>query len=251
MKTMTALLAILAVGCRPMPVRQMAGDGAPEAATSDLARSDDLLEDLRLLQRGAAAGDGASALLWLGRVSEPRATVSQRMLARTVLEERLTRPPLRDRSGRDLTAQVREQLALSWRLQDPVSAERARRVAAGHPWTPAEASAPETPQDGFWLEERGTVWAGGHDRLYATTGLLAFLVDETGGPVFRGTHVWMRNLDVRTAYVSCGPASLYNRALRPGEALMAPIDLRAVGAGTFTTGLDLTVRAWRRPINAP
>lgn len=246
MKPMTTVLLMAAVGCSPVPVRQMAADGAPESMTGEHPRRDDPLQELRQLQRKAMEGDGRSSLLWLGRVSEPQATLSQRMLARTVIEGLLERSRLRD-----LAAEVRQQLALSWRLQEPISAERARRVAAGQPSGILASAVAEPGQDGFWLEERATVWAGGHDRLYLTTGVLAFLVDEGGEPVFRGTHVWVRNLDIRTAYVSCGPASVYNRALRPGEALLAPIDLRVVGAGTFTTGVDVTVRAWRRPVYGP
>ena len=251
MKTIwTVPLVMATLGCSHGLVRQMAGDGAPEAATAERPHRSDPLDELRILQRGAADGDGPSALLWLGRVSEPRATLSQRMLARTLIEGWLGRSRFKDASGRDLTAQVREQLALSWRLQEPVSPERARRLAAGESTRPAVAAVAD-PKEGFWLEERGTVWAGGHDRLFLTTGVLAFLVDESGEPVFRGTHLWIMNLDARTAYVSCGPASVYNRGLKPGEAFLAPIDMRVVGTGTFTTGVDLTVRAWRRPVHAP
>lgn len=233
---------LLAVGCSPVPVRPMAGDGGGETETTEPPRSDDPIEDLRRLQCAAAGGDGRCALLWLGRVGEPRATLSQRMLARTMVEDLLARGPLRDPSGRDVTAQVRDQLALSWKFHEPVSPERARRIAAGEP----RRAFDEAPMaDGFWLEERGTVWAGGHDRLFLTTGLLAFLTGPGGEPVFRGTHLSLRNLGLRTVYVSCDAAAEYNRPLRPGESLVASVDLRVVGTGTYTTGVDVSVRAWR------
>ena len=124
-----------------------------------------------------------------------------------------------------------------------VHAEAYRR-AGGTTQIPASGTPTPTLQpsmvDGL-VEEQGTVWGGGHDRLYLATGLLAFLTDGRGTPSFRGTQLRLRNAGERSVFVTVPSAGELHRELKPGEEILRPLILEP----RPVTGVDVTVRQGR------
>ncbi len=91
------------------------------------------------------------------------------------------------------------------------------------------------------VELEVTAWGGGNDKLLQASGVLAFVVNGAGEPVFRGRHLWMRNGSDRAVTVSVPSAGVSHRELKPGAEETLAL------AGDATTGVDLSVRyAWRR-----
>jgi hypothetical protein len=244
MKNTLILAAGLLVGCGAAPGSAlMAGDDAVRPS-----RRVDPIEAVRLLRRAALEGDGEACRDWLARVGARDVTVSQRMDARLTVADLLARGALPDR-GR--SAELHYRLAWSWMTEEPRSAAAAAAHAAAYRRAGGTSTIPATsdpsqvlqPTVVHWLaEEAGTVWGGGHDRLYLTTGLLAFLTNERGEPAYRGTHLRVRNAGKATVYVTARSAGEFHRELKAGEEFLRPVDLQAAGGGRFVTGVDVTVR---------
>jgi hypothetical protein len=251
MKKTTLLLAAgLLAGCGAAANPSlMAGDEAGRTA-----RSDDRIEIARALKRGALERDGAACRDWLLRVGGKDVTLSQRADARLTVAALLAAGPVSDRDGRDLSADLHYQLAWSWTTCEPRSAAKAARHAEAYRRCGGRTEIPASSAgDAMFrgnvvnglVEEEGTVWGGGHDRLYLNTGLLAFVTDERGLPTFRGTHLRALNAGEGTVFLTAQSAGEFHRALKPGEEILRPIDLSAVGTGRFTTGIPVTVRLGR------
>jgi hypothetical protein len=233
----------------------------------------DPIEALRLARKGAAAGDGECALLYLSLVESREASLSQRVLGRLFLEELAGRGPLRARSGRDARAELHYRLLAAWRAAEPRDPERARSnleaflrsappadllrsalVAEAMRETPPRAEAP-TPgggdgwatgcdieisyreKDGRWSVLEVTAWAGGNDRLWQASGVLAFLVNDRGEPSMRGSALWIRNLGSRTVLYSVPESGCVLRELAPGQEELVPLR-----TAREVTGVKLEVR---------
>jgi hypothetical protein len=247
---LTILLATALLGaCASAPAPALMAGEEPGRSP----KANDPLEAVRPLRRAALAKDGAACLDWLARVGASDVTLCQRMDARLSIAALLLRGSLRDREGRELTSELHYQLAWSWATAEPRSAARAAdhdaayRRAGGTAKTPfSEAPAPEAraaaPLSGL-QEEEGTVWGGGHDRLFLATGLLAFLTDEHGGPVFRGTHLRLRNAGRETLFVTARSAGQYHRELAPGAEFLCRVEPSSAGSLRFVTGVDVKVHS--------
>jgi hypothetical protein len=242
MKNTMILAAGLLAGCGAAPGSAlMSGDDAVRPA-----RRVDSIEAVRLLRRAALERDGEACRDWLARVGAKDVTVSQRMDARLTVADLLARGALSDRS-----AELHYQLAWSWMTEEPRSAAAAAAHAAAYRRAGGTATIPTATDPSEVLqptvvhglaEEAGTVWGGGHDRLYLTTGLLAFLTNERGEPAYRGTHLRVRNAGKATVYVTARSAGEFHREVKAGEEFLRPVDLQAAGGGRFVTGVDVTVR---------
>lgn len=143
--------------------------------------------------------------------------------------------------------------------------EMARATGVEVRWTAARRedvrACDATPADGGRMEQRGmpaarpdvrgpgaaslelaaTAWGGGNDRLLQASGVLAFVVNESGEPVFRGRHLWVRNGSDRAVTLTVPEAGVSHRELKPGAEEMLALH------GPATSGIDLSVRyAWKR-----
>jgi hypothetical protein len=251
-----------------------------EARGARLAERDPI-EAFRLWRRGAAERDAACAARLLAFADRKESTLSQREYARLFVEKLLAggaadaaelhrklalswnfmdpRSPskVREHLLGMARAGLTEEMASSAVLR-----EMARATGAEIRWTaarrddvracdatPADASlrmeqrvavAPRGPGASS-VEMEVTAWGGGNDKLLQASGVLAFVTNAEGEPVFRGRHLWVRNGNERAVTVSVPGAGISNLEVKPGEETLLAL------AGPAISGIDLTVRyAWKR-----
>jgi hypothetical protein len=93
------------------------------------------------------------------------------------------------------------------------------------------------------LEIEVTAWGGGNDKLLQAAGVLAFVVNGAGEPVFRGRRLWIRNGSPRAVAYAVPAAGAPLRELRPGSEETVELDRTE----PETSGIDVVVRyAWKR-----
>ncbi len=230
----------------------MAGPEArPEPREARAARvaGRDPIEAFRLYRKGAEQGDAACAAKFLAFADRKEGTQSQREYARLFVERLLAEGSLKESK-----AELHRQLALSWSFNAPRNPGKARRhaEATGKAGLAEElvreagtkgVSGATGKAGGVSVMAEGTAWAGGNDRILEASGVLAFVVNEAGEPVFRGRRLWIRNGNERAVTVSVAAAGVAHRELAPGQE--ATVELSP--GEDPTSGIDLQVRyCWRR-----
>lgn len=175
-------------------------------------------------------------LCWAWRYTKPVCLPKVRQLLREMVETGATPPAATAAFMAQMdTDGTRGEVRQEIQLYAAESADEAR------PWLRVPIT-PGHPEAGDWSVADVNVWGGGSDRLLLATNVLAFLVNSSGEPSFRGNRLWVCNLGSGPVFLSSLAVGWSNRELPPGR----PELLSLMSAGTEksaqTTGIPISVR---------
>lgn len=185
-------------------------------------------------------------LCWAWRYTEPRSPAK----AKQVLESMLESGVSPERASSTFVVQMIRETGL--RVPTPGSRRQEIHFYAAEcaddskPWLQVAMHGGRR-ETGDWAAAEANAWGGGSDRLFTTTNVLAFLVNDQGEPSFRGTHLWICNLGASTAYLTSLAAGQSNRELTPGREEVLPLAPAGGDRIESATGIPLNVR-YRRTV---
>lgn len=114
------------------------------------------LDALQYLRRGAALRDTDCCLQYLAHAEQATVNQSQRVYARLYIEGLLRQGPIVDRRGKDIRAELYQQLCWGWRTVEPCSPHKSQQVLEALKGLGLKPEQAATPYLGQLLRDAGT-----------------------------------------------------------------------------------------------